>query len=110
MKVFISGPMTGITENNFPLFYKAADMLKDKGYEVVNPADLFPEDRLISNHTRREYVAAAVLALLTCDAICTLPGWRESVGAYAEYRLAYSLDIKVMHMTLSEKSICGPHY
>jgi hypothetical protein len=101
MKVFISGPMTGIAENNFSLFYKAADILKEKGYEVVNPADLFPEDRCAPNHTRREYITAATLALLPCDAICMLSEWGESLGARAERQLALSLGIKVAYMTYS---------
>ncbi len=39
MKVYISDPMTGIKDDNFPTFSAAARALRSVGYEVVNPAD-----------------------------------------------------------------------
>lgn len=38
MKVYIAGPMTGLPEFNFPLFFEAEELLKGHGFEVINPA------------------------------------------------------------------------
>ena len=40
MKMYLSGPMTGMAENNFPAFHDAAAKLRAGGHEVVNPAEL----------------------------------------------------------------------
>ena len=37
--VYISGPMTGIKDLNYPLFNSIAKRLSDAGYAVENPAD-----------------------------------------------------------------------
>lgn len=44
MKVFISGPMSGIEDFNWPGFYKAEKMLVEKGYSVFNPAWINVDD------------------------------------------------------------------
>lgn len=38
MKVYISGPMTGLPEFNYPAFFAAAEALEARGYETINPA------------------------------------------------------------------------
>lgn len=42
-RVYLSGPMTGLPELNFPAFRVEAARLRALGFEVVNPADLNPE-------------------------------------------------------------------
>ena len=37
-RIYISGPMTGMPEHNFPAFHAAADRLRKAGWSVVNPA------------------------------------------------------------------------
>ena len=37
--VYISGPMTGIAEYNFPLFNRVAAQFRADGYSVLNPAE-----------------------------------------------------------------------
>jgi len=39
VKIYVSGPMTGIKDFNFPLFNSVAVLLRNKGFEVENPAD-----------------------------------------------------------------------
>ena len=43
MRVYISGPMSGLPELNFPAFHAAAASLRAKGLDVVNPAEINAE-------------------------------------------------------------------
>lgn len=42
-RIYISGPMSGMPEHNFPAFNAEAARLRALGYDVVNPAELNPE-------------------------------------------------------------------
>lgn len=51
MKLYLSGPMTGLPDHNREAFNKREGMLKRRGYDVVNPArtDLGPTANLGTN-------------------------------------------------------------
>lgn len=89
MRVFISGPMTGLPEYNRPAFDKAATLLAERGYDVANPADL----GIVEDWKWRDYLRHSLRLLLGCDAIYTLPGWESSRGAVLEVRVATDLDL-----------------
>lgn len=40
MRIYVSGPMTGKPEFNYPAFNAAAKRLRDEGHFVINPAEL----------------------------------------------------------------------
>jgi len=88
-KVYISGPMTGIKDFNFPAFNKVADKLRAEGYEVLNPAD----------HGAGEdweyYMKKDVKMVADCDMIVVLDKWHQSRGARIEVFLASRLSIPV---------------
>ena len=44
VKVYVSGPMTGIPEFNYPAFEAAARRLRDAGFDVVSPHEVNPLD------------------------------------------------------------------
>lgn len=88
--VYISGPITGV--NNYWLpFEDAEDELASTGLAVINPAKL-PEGM-----TRRQYMAINLVSLMTTDAVLTLPGWDNSIGAVIEVSLARYCGIPVYH-------------
>ncbi len=39
-KLYLSGPMSGIKDNNFPVFHAEAARLRALGYTVVSPAEI----------------------------------------------------------------------
>lgn len=94
MKVYISGPMTGIEDYNFPAFHQAAERLQAAGYRVENPAS----KGVIDGWTWSDYLRHDLRQLLECDAICLLPGWRNSKGATLEHHVATGLGMAVVDL------------
>lgn len=89
--VYISGPMTGLPELNFPAFNAAAFRLRAAGFSVVNPAELCPDPAADWSQCMR----ADIKALCDCDVIALLPGWEDSKGAHLEVHIAHRIGIKV---------------
>ncbi len=87
MKIFISGPMTGIPDFNYTAFNAAAEKLRSIGHEVENPADNPMCD------TWAAYMRLSIAQMLRCDQVVMLPGWGSSRGACIEVDLAAALDI-----------------
>lgn len=107
MKVYLSGPMSGIPAFNFPAFEHAASVLRAAGHEVISPVELDdPEQRAVSSTSpdgnpdtyashgmsRDDFLArdAAVIVAnsATLDGIVCLPGWQASDGARFEIGVA----------------------
>lgn len=97
MRVYVSGPMSGMPEFNFPAFNATATMLRAQGYDVVNPVDINPD----SNTSWETCLRRDLAAMLDCDAICMLPGWEKSRGATLERHLADKLGFKIVPDPLS---------
>ena len=85
MKIYISGPMSGIQDDNKEAFYRMANLLQSKGHEPVNPHDISKEvNSRISKPSYNDYLKADLSVLMTCDAYVLLDGWRDSRGARIE--------------------------
>ena len=90
-RVYISGPMSGMPEHNFPAFHAEAARLRALGYAVVNPAELNPEP----GKSWEECMKVDLRELLDCDLVALLPDWNKSKGARAEMELALMVCIPV---------------
>ena len=102
MKVYVAGPMTGISQFNFPAFEAAAEDLRARGFEVVSPAELDdPKSRaaalasedgdpeaynLATGETWGDLLARDVKLIADdgIEAIVVLEGWHASRGARLE--------------------------
>lgn len=91
MKVYISGPMTGYPEFNFPAFAEATAHWRSCGFDVVSPAEINPD----TDGEWADYLRADLRALLSCDVIAMLPGWEASRGANLELHVARALGMEV---------------
>ena len=87
--------MTGHPDLNFPAFHAEAKKWRDLGHEVVNPAELCPDPATPWHECMRKDIAA----LVTCDTIVLLPGWRQSRGATLEQHIAERLGMSQIEAT-----------
>jgi Domain of unknown function (DUF4406) len=91
MKLYVSGPMTGLPDWNFPAFNTAAAKVRALGHEAVNPVDVNPDPATPWEMCLR----ADIKALCDCDGIVLLPGWEKSKGAQLELHIAHRLQMSV---------------
>ena len=88
--IYISGPMTGHDDFNFPAFHEAAAHLRDAGWNVMNPAETQGGR---TDLPRDVYLRNDVQDIAECDAIAMLEGWESSRGALLEYLVAQELEL-----------------
>lgn len=94
MKIYISGPMTGLPDLNLPAFDAAASMLRSKGYHVYSPADY---ERASAAFDARKGFRQYAEWICDSDAIWMLPGWEKSAGARAEHALAVVVGLSIVY-------------
>lgn len=87
MKIYLAGPMTGYVDHNFPAFNYAAKVLRERGHEVVNPAELVEDPTKPWEY----YMRRDIPLLCQCEAIALLPGFTASRGAELEQTIASAL-------------------
>jgi hypothetical protein len=95
MRVYLSGPMAGIPEHNYPVFHAHAARLREQGYDVVSPAELDNAGKTWEGCLRTD-----LREMCTCDAIALIPGWEGSKGANLELHVAHRLGMEVIHLPL----------
>lgn len=92
--VYISGPMTGFPDFNFPAFNAAAERWRHAGWDVINPAEEF-EGR--TDLEREVYLRRDIENLLRVDGLALLPGWADSKGARLELAIAQELGLSIFN-------------
>ena len=99
-RIYLSGPMKGYPESNFPAFNATAAALRAKGLEVVNPAEIDPgvpepEEGPEWKDFYNACMRADIKALLGCQVIALMPGWERSSGAQLELHIAHRVGLEV---------------
>lgn len=94
-KAYLSGPMRGLPDNNFPLFNAAAAVLRNRGWDVHNPAEHDNPGETSRDYARRD-LNIIIDWLGDDDVVIVLPYWEESLGATAEVSTAEWLGLKIM--------------
>lgn len=113
--IYLSGPMKGLPENNYPAFYEAEMRAINQGWDTFNPAaaddaeqDIKPDDE----DAALRYAQRDIDALLDCTHIAMLHGWQDSKGATAEKAVAEWVGLPVLDaysfMPLGTEMNVGP--
>jgi hypothetical protein len=82
--IYISGPMTGLPDFNYPAFEDAAKRLRSLGFRVESPHENAKPDPA----TWENWMRLAIAQVVKCDGVALLDGWDKSRGACEEVRLA----------------------
>lgn len=101
--IYIAGPMTGIKDWNYPLFFEVERQLNELGYNTLNPARndgrtleaalTHAGDVSAPKQSWAYYMKRDIPALSSADAIVLLPGWQNSRGASLEVTIAKALGL-----------------
>lgn len=107
MRVYLSGPISGDPEHR-ARFAEAADLIRARGDEPVDPHDVPPAcddlsclDKGSTNpaqhgtHTWDCYMRGDIAVLMTCDSVALLRRWDKSPGATLEQFIARTVRIPV---------------
>lgn len=103
MKYYLSGPMTGKEEHNFPMFKQVAENLRQKHLDILSPHELsMIPPSMAKGMTREEawawYLKRDMIAMFDCDAVILLPDWESSRGARLELYNADKLGLYVYEL------------
>lgn len=108
--IYLAGPMSGITDFNFPAFFKYAKELEDDGYIVFNPAQNDIDVHGSLEGIQKAWSEEPKITLRQClsddlnwiclnaDAIAMMPGWERSYGARAEHATAVALGLEIIYL------------
>jgi hypothetical protein len=92
MRHYLAGPMSGYSQGNFPLFDRAATRLRERGFDIISPAELDDEETRAAvmadkpaKHSWGDFLARDVKIVADqVKGIILLPGWYCSRGAKLE--------------------------
>jgi hypothetical protein len=88
-RIYLAGPMSGLTDFNYPAFNEAAASLRALGFDVENPA----ENAAPTCGSWAGYMRLSIVQMLACDCVVFLPGWEDSKGAQIEMSLAKEISM-----------------
>ena len=90
MRLYVSGPVTGVEGRNRAAFEAAARELSSRlRYAVEIPHDTVPSDA-----DWIEAMRVSLRAMLGCDGVAMLPGWQRSAGARLEQSVAVAVGME----------------
>lgn len=113
---YLSGPMRGKPNYNFPVFHDVedalwewlADQLSDvRDDEVLNPANDFEGD---PSRPVTDYMEVDLRQVLAADVLVLLPGWRDSEGVTREVSVAVWTGKRFMEATQSVNALNDKPY
>lgn len=112
VRAYLSGPMTGYPEANFPSFVDAATRLRELGHYIVSPAELDVDEGYTPspNGARppqySDFLIRDLAAIQEADlnSIVVIDGWEDSPGARAEVAFGEALGLKILRYRLNPET------
>lgn len=89
--IYLSGPMSGYEELNFPEFHRVATDLRNKGFTVISPAEV--EQPIL---TWEACMKNDIKELMNAEKVAVMNGWEKSKGAKIEVELAKNLGMEII--------------
>lgn len=105
MKLYLSGPMTGIPEKNKPEFDRCSEALRNMGHEVVVPEPVENADPGTNDYD--SCLRQDLIDMLGCEAVITLEGWHNSRGARLEVSTAIQVGMRVANFSQFMRRVHG---
>ena len=107
MRVYLSGPVAGIPNDNREAFNNAEEYFLMRGYEVVNPIKIGEglKLRLKREPMYKEYLLEDISYLMYCHIIYLLPNWEQSTRAVIERDVAKGLHLMITSYLLSDEEM-----
>lgn len=98
-KIYISGPISGVPNDNKDAFVKAKEFLHAKNWIVRTPfdPDILEYTKKLGENSWQNYMKPDIMALMECDAIYMLSTYAASRGARIEKLLAEELGYEVYY-------------
>lgn len=108
MKLYISGPISGVEVTASATFASTAAILSKHGYATINPFDVpaicplgigdshgSDMEGLPNTHEFECWLRGDLAVMLYCDGLAMLPGWESSRGARLEHFVALQVGLRV---------------
>jgi hypothetical protein len=107
LTLYLSGPMTGYPEQNYPAFARAAAALRARGLTIVSAHETFHNGAQGGDGKLAwaAYLRNDLKELLGCDGIILLPGWPQSAGAKLEFDVAVRLGCQVFFLDTDDRLV-----
>lgn len=107
-RVYLSGPMSGYENFNFPAFEEAAYILRELGHDVFSPHEQGwgngdPDTGTVSEEEYQEFLREDFKQVSQADVVYVLPGWEGSRGAMREIQVARWCSIPVIDFTSGQE-------
>lgn len=97
MKVYVSGPMTGLPDLGFGALKSMTSALRAAGFEVVCPTETpKPVRRDGQEPLHSDWMRASLRRLMECDASVFLPGWINSDGCLWEHSASEAIGLPLV--------------
>jgi hypothetical protein len=101
LNYYLSGPMYGYEDHNWPAFNEAARILREAYLTITNPTEINPsaakEALENPNKYHMQFLKEDLLAELNCDGLILLNGWPKSKGARRELDVALDLEYPIYY-------------
>lgn len=88
--LYLSGPMTGYPDCNYPAFNQMAARLREHGFTVHNPAEVGDKGSQYVDLLKKD-----IRLILESEGVAVMEKWWESKGARLEVNVAAHLDLPI---------------